>query len=59
MKLAKNQAKAKQCSEAELLLFKICFLHPRYHPKVTGHILKSAQNSKFAFFNEIVSLKVH
>ena len=50
MKLVKNQAKAKQCSEAELLLFKICFLHPRYHPKVTGHILKSAQNSKFAFF---------
>ena len=37
LKLAKNQAKAKQHPEAELLLFEIIrFSHPHYHPKIIG-----------------------
>ena len=41
LKLAKNQAKAKQHLETELLLFgNIRFLHPCYHPKIIGDILK-------------------
>ena len=40
MKLAKNQAKAKQHAEAEFLLL-MCFLHPLYQPKLIGDILKN------------------
>ena len=36
LKLAKNQAKAKQQLQVELLLSKN---YPRYHPKVIGHTL--------------------
>ena len=40
LKLAKNKANAKQHPEAELLKI-IYILHPRYHPKIVGHILKN------------------
>ena len=43
--MAKNQAKVKQHPEAELLLLDNCFLHPRYHPKIIGHILKNVQKA--------------
>ena len=47
LKLAKNQTKAKQHSEAELSLFEIIgFLHPRYHPKIIGYILKKCKKNK-------------
>ena len=38
LKLAKNQAKAKQHSEAELLLFEnyLLFFYQRYHAKIIG-----------------------
>ena len=36
----KNQEKDKTQPEAELLLLKICFLHPRLSLKIIGHILK-------------------
>ena len=29
------------------------FLHPRYHPRIIGHILKNAQKSMSVCFNEI------
>ena len=42
LKLAKNQANAKQHPEAELLLMEIIpILHSRYHPKILGHTLKT------------------
>ena len=44
LKLAKNQAKAKQHPEAKLRL-KINFLHSRYHPKIIGDILKNVQKT--------------
>ena len=45
LKLAKNQANFKQHPQAELLLFEnyLHSLHPRYHPKIIGHILKNKQ----------------
>ena len=42
LKLTKNQARAKQHREAELII--ICFLHSSYHPKIIGDILKNMQN---------------
>ena len=46
LKLAKNQAKAKQRPEAEILLFKIIrFLHPCYHSKITGDVPKNKQKT--------------
>ena len=41
LKLAKNQANAKQQPEAKLMLIHI--LHPLYHPKMIVHILKNKQ----------------
>ena len=29
----------------------ICFLHPRYHPKTLGHILKHVQKSKCVYLS--------
>ena len=54
LKLAKNQAKAKQHPETELLLLKIIIglLHPRYHLKIIGYTLKNVQ--KGVCFNEII-----
>ena len=36
----------------------IHILHPRYHPKIIGHILKNKQKSKRAFIHEITRLIV-
>ena len=45
--ITKNQAKAKQHSEAELLLFENCsFLHSCYHPKLIWNILKNMQKAR-------------
>ena len=42
--MAKDQAKTKQDPEAELLLLKIiCFLHPRYNPKIMRETLSNEQ----------------
>ena len=47
LKLAKKQAKAKQHSEDQLLLFEnFHILHPCYHPKIIGHTLKKKQQKK-------------
>ena len=42
LKLAKNQANAKQHPETELSLFENCFiiLYQRYHPKIIRHSKK-------------------
>ena len=46
LKFARNQAKAKQHPQAELLLFDNYSLsHPRYHPKILGDILKNMQKT--------------
>ena len=31
-------------------------LHPRYHPKIIGHILKNKQKNKRVFIHEIIGL---
>ena len=50
LKFAKNQAKAKQHLDAELCNLKIIrFLHPRYHPKIIGDILKNVQKQVFVY----------
>ena len=47
MKLAKNQAKAKQHPEAKLLLFEHFSLSSsRYHPKTIGNILLNVQKTR-------------
>ena len=56
MKLAKNQAKAKQHPEAELLPLKIIPFFTCYHPKIIGDILKNLQKNKYFYLNEVISL---
>ena len=48
MKLAKTQANSEQHPEAELLPFLkiIHILHPRYHPKIIGYVLKNKEKKK-------------
>ena len=53
LKLAKNQAKAKQHPETELLLFEDYFLYPSYHTKIKGDILKNIQKT-YVCLNEVV-----
>ena len=49
LKLAKNQANAKQHPEAKLLsLENYSHSSSRYHPKIIGHILKNKQKNKCA-----------
>ena len=55
LKLAKNQPKAK-LNFYHLKI--ICFIHPRYHPKVIGHILQNVQKGKCICFNEILLFAV-
>ena len=51
MKLAKNQAKAKQHSEAELLLIRNYSLSSsRYHPKIIRDIQKHVQKTRTSIF---------
>ena len=45
LKLVKNQGKAKEHPEAELLLLENYLLHPHYHPKIIGDILKKLQKT--------------
>ena len=60
LKLAKNEANAKQHSEAELLLLLeiIHILYPRYHLKIIGHILKNKQTAKYICLHEIIRLMI-
>ena len=52
--MAKNQANPKQNPEAELLLFEnIHILHPSYHPKIIGHILKNKQKPVVSVFMKL------
>ena len=34
----------------------IHILHPRYYPKIIGHILKNKQNNKYVCIHEIIRL---
>ena len=34
----------------------IHILHPRYHPKIMGHILKNKQKNKFVYIHDIIRL---
>ena len=58
LNLAKNQANAKQ----QQLRLNFCYLkiihilHPRYHPKIMGHILKKKEKSMFVCIHEIIWL---
>ena len=55
MKLPKIQANAKQHPEAELLLFgNIHILHPRYHSKIKGHILKNNKRASVSVFTRVI-----
>ena len=55
LKLAENQAKAKQYPETELLLFgTIRFLHSCYHPKIIGDILQNVQTTSMS-----VKMRLH
>ena len=54
LKLAKNQAKAKQHPESELLLFENYSLLSSNLPKVAGDILKIYKN-KCVCFNEVIN----
>ena len=56
MKLAKNQANAKQHPEGELKLFDNYSLSSStYHSKLIGHIRKNKQKCKHVFIREIGS----
>ena len=56
LKMAKNQAKAKQHLESKLLLFEIIrFLHSFYHPKIID-ILRKCTKSNCVCFNEVIWL---
>ena len=51
----KNQANAKQQSEAEFLLYEIIHIfHSRYHPKIMKHMLKNKQKNKCVCIHEII-----
>ena len=50
LKLAKNQAKAKQHPQTKI----ICFVHLRYHPKIIGQTLKYLQINKCVCFSDIL-----
>ena len=57
MKLAKNKTNAEHtlrlnCSQ--LIIIQI--LHPRYHPEIINHILKTKQKTKRVFIHEIIWL---
>ena len=52
LRLAKNQAKAKQHPEAELLLFKNYTLHPFTLSKTNMRFSKKYAKNKFVCFNE-------
>ena len=56
MKLAKNQANAKQHPEAEFLTSNIGILHPGYHLIIRSHILKNKQKDKHVCIHEIMQL---
>ena len=58
MKLAKNQAKAKQHSETELLLFENYLLSSSMflHTKIIGDILKKCTKNKCVCFNKVIWL---
>ena len=54
-----HQVNAKQHLAAELLLFKIIhILHPRYHPKIIGHILKNSKRTSAFVFIRLIIMKM-
>ena len=57
MKLAENQANAKQHPEAELLLYEnYSHSSSRHHRKIIVHILKNKQKNKCVCIHEIIRL---
>ena len=57
LKLAKNQAKVKQHSEAELWIIENCWLSSsRHHPKIIEDILKNVQQNNCVCLNKVIWL---
>ena len=59
LKLAKNQANAKQQPETKFCHLKIIhILHAGYHPKITIHILKKKKNQVCLIHETLQLIKV-
>ena len=57
--MTKNQGNAKQHPEAKLILFEnYSRSTSRYHPKITGDILRNKQNNKCVCTHEITQLSI-
>ena len=56
LKLARIQANAKQHPEADCHLKIIHILHPRYHPKMVGQVLKNKKKDKCVCIHKITRL---
>ena len=57
--MTKNQGNAKQHPEAKLILFEnYSRSTSRYHPKITGDILRNKQNDKCVCTHEITQLSI-
>ena len=57
MKLAKDQTNATQHPELNFWHLKfIRIIHPRYQPRITGHVLKNNQKNKCICIHEIIRL---
>ena len=52
--IGKKTRNAKQHTETQLLLFEIIpILHPHYHSKIRGNMLKNKQKNKYVWIHEI------
>ena len=60
MKLAKNQAKAKQHPEVELILFEnySLLVSKSYLPKIAGDILKNIQKTSVSVIMRLLTMKM-
>ena len=56
LKLAKNQSNVVKQRLNFCFLKIIHILHPRYHPKIMGHILKNKQKNKCVCIHELTLL---
>ena len=56
LKLAKNEARAKQHFETDLLLFENYAHFSSYRPKIIGNFLKINQKNKCVCIHEIIGL---
>ena len=57
LKLAKIKQKLSKTLSLNFYYLKIIhFLHPRYHPKIIGDILKNLKKNKYVCFNDVIQL---